>query len=182
MPALPTIPTFTSDTLPTSKLNELAAATRFLMRPPIVKLRQTVAQTLTTGVNTAITFTTESVDDDVDGGGAHDNVTNTSRFTARYPGWYAAAGKVSFNGNATGIRMARFQINGTADDASDILLATAGAGNTHRGPAATILEYLNVDDYLEMYAVQTSGGNLATIVTTGGEQSYMNVWFVSKGA
>lgn len=180
MALVPVVPTFSSDVLPTAQLTQLAAAVNFLQTPPIAKLRQTVAQTLTTGVSTAITFTTESVDTDIDGIGGHDNAVNTSRFTARYAGWYGVSGGVSWNSSAAGIRLARFAVNGTLDDASDSLLATAGAGNTHRHPTRTTMVFLNVGDYAELFAVQSSGGNLATIATAGGEQSHMTVWWISR--
>lgn len=180
MPTVPAVPTFSPGVLTTSQMNQLCDAINFLHSPPIAKLRQTVAQTLTTGVNTAITFTTESVDSDVDGVGGHDNASNTSRYTARYAGWYGVAGGVSFIGNATGIRLVRFAVNGTADDASDSLLINAGAGNTQRQPSRTTMVYLNEGDYVELYATQTSGGNLNTVATAGGEQSHMTVWRISR--
>lgn len=180
MPVVPTPPLWSPGVLSTSQLNQLSAAVNFLLRPPIAKLRQTVAQTLTTGVGSAVTFTTESVDTDVDGTGGHDTSVNTSRYTARYPGWYGVAAGVSFIGNATGIRLVRFAVNGVADDASDSLLINAGAGNTQRQPSRTTIVYLDIGDYVETIATQTSGGNLNTVATAGGEQSHMSIWYLSR--
>lgn len=176
MPVVPAVPTFTAEILSASELNQLGDALRFIYGSPIARLRQTVAQTLTTAVNTPITFTTEDDDTDIDLVGGHDNAVNTSRWTARYPGRYGFAGGIGFASNATGIRLCRFHINGTLMNDSDVLI-TPVSGNTTRMASRTTESYMSAGDYVEIVGTQTSGGNLNTSVAAG-EQSHLMVWWI----
>lgn len=151
---------------------------KYLMRPPLVELRQTSAQSLTTGVSAAVTFNAEDADTDVDGTGGHDNVTNNSRFTARYAGWYQASGAVGFAGNATGRRGAVWFVNGVAPAGGNSVLQS-GSASAICVPARTKHLFLDVGDYVELYAYQESGGALNTAVTSA-EQSQMTVRWVSR--
>src|SRR4249919_55753 len=97
MTALPVVPDITTGVSDTSKFAQLMAVVNFLMAPPRVQVRQTVAQSLTSGVFSAITFTTEDWDLDPTGTSTqHDTGANTSRFTAIYPGKYEFSGAVGF--------------------------------------------------------------------------------------
>lgn len=165
---MPNVPTFASGSLLTA--NRLS----FLVRPPIAKLRQTVVQTLANSVGAALLFDTETVDTDPDGVGGHSG--SSSRYTARYPGWYQVSGGCTFQSNATGIRLVRWLVNGAAI-AGDALVA-AVSGNTTRVAARTEFAYLNIGDYVELQATQTCGVNLNTSVAAE-EQSTMNVRWVS---
>ncbi|MFI6266164.1 hypothetical protein [Micromonospora sp. NPDC051006] len=177
MPAVPeTKATWTdnTDALNSTNLNAyLRDPIRFLMNPPRAKLRQAVAQTLTTGVLTALTFTAETVDTDLDGIGGHSTSSNTSRYTARYPGWYQISGGCTFASSATGIRLLRWAVNGTNILGNDVLVG-AVSGNTTRISARTELVPLDIGDYVELFAQHTAGANLNTNVSAE-EQSTMNV-------
>ncbi|MEK8108646.1 hypothetical protein NKG94_34420 [Micromonospora sp. M12] len=146
---------------------------KFLMSPPRAKLRQTSVQTLTTGVAAALLFQAETVDTDVDGIGGHSTSSNTSRYTARYPGWYQVSGGCSFATNVTGLRLLRWAVNGATITGNDVSLVPV-TGSSTRMPARTELVLLDIGDYVELLAQQTSGGNLNTAVSTE-EQSTMNV-------
>lgn len=128
--------------------------------PPLVALRQTVAQSIINASWVAIAFDTE----DVDSYGGHSTVTNTSRYTAQYSGWYAVCGMTSFAPNSTGFRTARIQVNGSA------LLGTQTYG-THNGSAEAMIitptrdVYLTAGDYVEVAGYQSSGGSLNTAVS-----------------
>ena len=177
MPVLPTIPTFTDGPSSSSQMTQLTDALRFLYRRPIAKLRQTVAQTLTTSVITAITFTTEDVDTDVDNASAHDTSSNTSRYTARYPGWYAAGGRVSFAAGATGRRMTSWQVNGVEVNGARYFVAASSSIIT---PAMFITTYLAQGDYLELLGYHEQGVNLNTEVGAAAEQSIANIWWIGS--
>lgn len=178
MPAVPetkTAWTNNVDALSSTNLNAyIRDPIRFLMKPPIAKLRHIVTQSLTNGTAVPITFTSEIVDTDIDGIGGHSTSTNTSRYTARYPGWYEISGGVSFASSGTGIRLASWAVNGSNIPGSDALIPTAGSGNSTRLPTRTELVYLDIGDYVELKALQTSGGALNTAVTND-EQATMNV-------
>lgn len=162
------------DPLNSTNLNAyLRDPVRFLMNPPRAKLRQTVAQTLTTGVLAPLTFGAETVDTDIDGIGGHSTSTSTSRYTARYPGWYQVSGGCTFQSNATGIRLLRWAVNGAAIPGNDVLV-TPVSGNTTRIPARTELVLLIEGDYVELLAQQTCGVDLNTAVSAE-EQASMNV-------
>ena len=152
----------------------------FLLNPPMVKARQTTVQTLTTGVSTAITFQTE----DVDTHGFHSSTTNPSRFKPTIAGYYIGYGGVSFIINLTGRREVRIRKNG-GDYISKLDTNTPTTGNLVEKGVAFGPEFFNgTTDYVEVYAVQTSGGNLNTEIGSGTtdyeEQSefYMR-WFSS---
>lgn len=139
-------------------------------RRPLCVMRQTVAQSLTNNTATAITFDAEDVDYD----NGHSTVTNTSRYTAGTAGWYLVNYAVAFSSNATGKRTANLKLNGTTDlvgTFSDAVPLTTGDVTTF-GLAKLI--FLNASDYIELMALQTSGGALNTYVTAP-IQSMMSV-------
>lgn len=129
--------------------------------PPIAQLQQIVAQTLTNGVGGDITFTSE----DWDSSNAHSTVTNTARFTCVYPGKYEFAGGVGFASNATGVRSTLWRKNGS-DIAGAQLLWSASSAFASSFPARVIQVSMIAGDYVTMAAIQTSGGNLDTDVSS----------------
>jgi len=173
---VPTPPTFVSAISSVSELNQLTDTLNFLLYPPIFRGIQTVAQTLTTGVWGTITLDTETVDQ-ADGAAStqHSNVTNNSRFTAAYAGWYQVSGTVAFAGSATGRRGVRYAVNGAAVAGTAVLIA-AGVATGIATPGSAELLFLNIGDYVEMQAFQDTGVNLNTDGATG---SRMNVEQVS---
>lgn len=146
----------------------------FMLGKPIVYLRQTAAQTLTTATNAVLAFDTEDIDRD----NGHSTSTNTSRYTAQTAGWYYIQGSASFAGNITGTRIARFLVNGTALNAGGNITAYTLNTNTNVLPINNFT-YLNVGDYVEIQVQQTSGGNLNTVVTAP-NQSFMSAIWVSS--
>lgn len=179
MATVPSTTDFVSGIATSTELNAYVSdPLDFLLRRPIFRGRQTVTQNLTTATWTALTIDTEDVDSDVGGGGAHDTSSNTSRFTARYPGWYQVSGASSFPGNVTGRRGSRLGVNGTALNGSTVIVTATTASGVIIPTAAELL-YLNVSDYVEVFAFQDSGGTLATVVATDA-QSRLNVIWVSN--
>jgi len=172
---VPTPATFAVGVLASTAMNSgVRDPLNFLLSPPAAKLRQTSAQSLTTSVAAAITFDVE----DLDNVGGHSTVTNTSRYTAVYAGWYFCGGGVGYASNATGLRGAEFAVNGTVVNGVGVLLS-AITGATTRVPCRGILVFLNVGDYVEVLGFQSSGGALNTAVT-GTEQPSMSVVWESN--
>lgn len=139
----------------------------FLLAPPIFQGRQTVAQTLTTGVFAAITMDAE----DVDSAGGHSTSSNTSRYIAQYAGWYILGGVAGIAANATGRRLTKWRVNGSADVNGSGVFSPSTAASVVKVPLATIKVFLNVGDYVEAMVAQESGGNVNTAVSAT-DQSY----------
>ncbi len=146
---------------------------------PLCRLRQSVAQSPANGTWTAISFDLEDIDDDPDGIGGHSTTTNTTRYTARYPGWYRCGGATGWSSNATGARGARWAVNGSTVAASEIILPTV-SGISCIVPARNVEVYLATNDYVELLGYQGSGGALATNVGATG-QSGMSIELIRNG-
>lgn len=174
MPIVPEVPDFSSGLSSSTQMQQLADAVSFALGPPIAQMRQIVAQTITNATLTSITFTAEDVDTDVDGTGGHSTSVNTSRFVARYPGWYVCAGGISYAASAVGSRLCDFNVNGIAANGGRVWLPAHAAVNAIA--ARSVKVYLAIGDFVELVGYQTSGGNLDTAVT-GAEQSLFNVWW-----
>jgi hypothetical protein len=140
----------------------------FLLQPPLCEVEQSVAQSIGNNSFTALTFTTEIVDNS----GMHSTSSNTERITAVYPGWYLFGGAYAAGNNVTGARGTQYwggagsaQITGSRTDFS-----AAPATVTTVVPARTKNVYLGVGQFLTLEGRQVSGGSLSTIVT-GTERS-----------
>lgn len=142
----------------------------FMLGRPIAALRQTVAQTFTTGVGSTITFDTEDIDRD----NGHSLTTNTDRYTAQTAGWYWVSGSVSFVGNATGTRSAALYKNGTILNTSQNRVFVNAATNALVPTSALV--YLALNDYITIQGNQNSGGNLNSVVTAGTQSCLQLVW------
>ena len=144
----------------------------YLLSPPIVQGRQTVAQTLTNNTDAAITMDTE----DVDSSGMHSTSSNTSRFTAVYPGWYQCAGSVGFSANATGRRTCQWRVTGGGSMNGSGASFPTTAANVAKVVSPTLLIFLNVGDYAELFGRQESGGGLNTAVSTADQSMASLAW------
>jgi hypothetical protein len=143
----------------------------YLLAKPILKCRQTGAQSIANNTHTALTFGAE----DVDSSGMHSTSVNTSRATAVYAGWYSPSGGTSFAGNTTGVRGTYWSVNATPVNGSNTLQIATSAAAT-QFPARTDLVFLNVNDYLEEFTYQNSGGSLNTSVTAQEQPSMVVRW------
>jgi len=177
MTALPTTHTFSAGEVVTDTTmnNSITAVLNFLMAPPILRCRQTSAQSIPNNTITAVVFDTE----DVDSSGMHSTVTNTSRATAVYPGWYWTGGNVTFAANATGVRTTSWGVNGTTQNGSGTDFPVGSAATTNQLGASGSLFFLNVADYLELRCFQTSGGALLLDVTSTGQPTLALHWVSS---
>lgn len=150
-------------------------AVNFILSPPVAVMRQTVAQTLTTGTWTGITLDTEDLDRD----NGHSTVTNTSRYTAQTAGWYLPGGKISYASNATNRRWTRWDVNAAEINATRLSMQAAN-GDLSELVMCSAWIFLNVNDFLEAKGFQDSGGNLNTSVATAGDQSRLNLQWMSS--
>jgi hypothetical protein len=121
-----------------------------------VVLSKTADQTIATSSATAITFNSESIDSN----GYHDNVTNNSRITipSGKAGKYWVSTQLSYAPNTTGYRSINIRKNGTTIGG----MYTAPIGGASWNSIITFVQIVDcaVSDYLEIFSVQTSGGNL----------------------
>lgn len=125
--------------------------------------------TLTTGVETALTFNSERYDVL----GLHSTSSNTNRITVARAGLYLCFAAVAFASNATGRRSLSLRVNGTSYIASDG--RNAVNGDLTYMALATVYQFVPTD-YLEVTALQTSGGNLAlTAGSLQGIEAGMNM-------
>jgi hypothetical protein len=147
----------------------LRDAINFLLAPPMAVLRQTVSQSLPTGVWTPVNLDSEDLDRD----GGHSTVTNTSRYTSQTPSWYGVDLTGSFtNAAATGLRGLAFRLNGVTKSRKQ-----QAAGTTFPILNTSGKIFLNVGDYLESVLYQDTAVSLGT--GTGEDQSVMQLKFAS---
>jgi hypothetical protein len=140
-----------------SLINELRTAVTALTTLEQARVRQSVAQSLTTSTWTALTFTSE----DLDTASGHSTVSNTSRYTVVTGGAFLLSGGCGFSNNVTGVRGVRWAKNGTAINGSEsVAAATPAIGN--RVAARVIVVSLVASDYVELEAFQSSGAGLNT--------------------
>lgn len=175
MTAVPVTHTFAAGEVVTDTTmnNSVTAPLNFLLARPICQARQAVAQSIATGgAGTAVTFDSE----DVDSSGMHSTVSNTSRLTAVYPGWYEHSGGVSWAASAAGFRVAAWQVNSTLVNGSGSDQTAVAALSSTRLVARTMLLFLNVADFSELNAFQSSGGALNTAVTTTEQATATAIW------
>lgn len=176
MATVPVPATWNGGIVPTSTLNSgVRDPLIYALAPPLAMVHQESSQSLTSSSWTAITMDTETYDT-ADG---HSTSTNTSRYTAVYPGYYLLGGGVTYAGNTTGRRGARWAVNGSVIPGSATLQVATSAtsvGVTARG----MVTYLTVGDYVELQGYQDSGGALSTYVTASDSYSSMSVVWVSN--
>lgn len=150
-------------------------AVNFLLSPPRCRAFQGAAQTLTTATLTAVTL--DSEDTDTGPGGVadplHSTAVNTSRMTIVTPGRYRVIASSAFASNATGYRECTIKRTGTTVAQSRHQAANGGVHIEQ-----CVDEVLCVaGDYIEMFAAQSSGGNLALIAGTA--NTFLHVVWVS---
>jgi hypothetical protein len=136
-------------------------AVSFLTDPPRFIGYSAVAQSFNSG-STYQTITLDSEILDTEGG--HSTSTNTSRYTCQYAGLYQVNYSVSFGQNGTGNRSARIIVNGTtiSNNPGNSIEGQASTGSFSWVGAGACHVYLNVGDYVELQAWQSSGAALST--------------------
>lgn len=125
-------------------------------------LNRTAAQSISDSTDTAITFPTGSVTEELDTDGMHSGSTNTARITvpAGGSGVYLIGGNVRWETNATGARVLWAEYNGSAGTGTVIAesrIASSG-GATQTSQLVSTVYLLADGDYVTMNVRQTSGG------------------------
>jgi hypothetical protein len=124
---------------------------------PAVRVYHNAAQSITNNTATVLAFNSERYDQA--GGVAstqHDTATNNSRLTCRYAGIYSICANIEWLSSATGIRQLYLRLNGTT------IIAQVYASSPGFSSQVVSTHYsLAVNDYVEAYVVQTSGGALS---------------------
>lgn len=129
----------------------------FYTAPPLFRGHQSATQTFTTGTWTAVTLDVTDVDTE----SGHSNITNNSRYTAQTAGWYWAVGFCAWtNANASHDVFCALYVNGSIRLGTGQALAKPT--NDYTSLSTSSLVYLRAGDYVEVFARQDTGANLAT--------------------
>lgn len=149
-----------------------AAGINAISDPPRCRLTHSVNQSTTNTVANALAFDTEVVDD----GGMHSTSSNTSRITVPTDGggFYVITGAVEFAANATGFRDLSIRLNGTTIIATTRNIS-ASSTNTSRLVVTTLYPLADAD-YVELIAIQTSGGALNVNTQADWSPIFSAVW------
>lgn len=151
--------TWVDDTTSVSaaRMNNLEDGVAVAQRQPAVRAYHNANQSITNATDTALALNSERFD--TAGGSAdtqHDVTTNNSRLTCRYAGKYLITGCAQFAGNATGDRYLWVKLNA----ATKLVQSHATADATENTLVVTTLYDLAVNDYVELFVHQSSGGAL----------------------
>lgn len=140
---------------------------------PRAQLRQSSAQSIAHATWTAVAFQAE----DSDSVNGHDNVTNNARYTCKVAGTYEVSGAVSWSYNGTGFRASVFAKNSVAIAGSQVNLPTINYTTAELlMPGRTVHVPLALNDYVELWAYQDSGGGaIPTSVTTASAHSILTI-------
>lgn len=147
--------------LPASQWNsDVDTSIAFLESTPRTQVKNSAAVSTTSGTPLLLTADTETYDTDT----MHSLVSNTSRVVANTPGLYDVKVVVTFAANATGYRAVDLRKNaaGASGGGTDIVQVNIAS---FQAVASTVVAFgfevqLAVNDYLEIFAVQNSGGAL----------------------
>lgn len=159
---------------------DLYATWDFLLNPPMVKVRQTTAQSIPTATWTGITFQVE----DIDNYGFH-SAAYPKRLTPTVPGYYVGYCGASFAASTVGQRVvALCQNSETANTYRQEfnIYPTTGVNMVMKGVAFGPLYMNGTTDYLALAVYQNSGAAVYTQVGSGAgdyeEQAefYMRWW------
>lgn len=140
---------------------DLSAISDLTVSRPLVRLVQTVAQSIPDNTATAITFTTE----DIDTHNFHDTGSNTARITPTVAGYYTFRGTY-FSGVPTTLVSidASIRKNGATS------FAPGPRGNAGAiAQSQSTIAYIAMDgitDYCELMALQDSSGAVNTNVSS----------------
>lgn len=147
-------------------VNQLVTQVNFNSAPPLFVGTQNVTQSLLNTTTTAITFDTNVIDTY----NGHSTTTNTSRYVCQQAGYYTVAGAICYAASSTGMRGAHASVNGSALQGC---AAQVAGGATYFTTVALPPRdvFLNLNDYVELYGWQSSGGNLST--ATASDQASM---------
>ena len=130
----------------------------------LARITATAAQSLTNNTLTKITFNTASSTPDIDSYDPKTWFDNANdRIVIGQDGFYNITANVGFATNTTGRRLVQIFVNGS--DRGSVNVTAATAGTTLLTVSTNV--YLVATDYVEVHALQQSGGALNTVSVTG---------------
>lgn len=146
----------------------------WLMRPPMCKVRQTTAQSISNATFTAVTFQTE----DIDPYNWHSPTTNPSRITPNIPGWYRGWFSIGMS-TATGgsYRVGyvwRSAVTGRSRRDSKPPVSTAS--KSLRG-IPFFMPMNGTTDYFEVIGYQDTGSSMTLNVSSAGNSEFFCRWW-----
>lgn len=151
-------------------------ATAFWEGPPRCKVWNSTGISLTTATMTLLTWDSESWDTD----SMHSTTTNTSRLVATTAGLYTVTVAVDLPGTTAGTRALNVRKNAAGGSGAGTQVSyifTAPANNTGSGQTQTFDVQMAANDYLEVFAYQSSGGTQLT--TIGADTTFMSMRWVA---
>jgi hypothetical protein len=157
--------------------NIIATDVNNLIVPAACSVYHNTTQSIASGTNQTVIFNSELYDTDA----MHDNVTANSRITINTPGLYIVTSNLTFtNTSATGTREIKLAINGVLPTTQNAVqkrsASSDGAASNDRISLSTILS-LNLSDYVEVFASQSSGGPMNLVAEASGSGcNFTAVW------
>jgi len=148
--AIPRVPSFNSEALPSSKLSALGDATKFAINPTACGVVLNAAANITTGSASLITFDVKDFDT-----GTQITVPSTT-ITVAEAGFYQLSAYMGWSSNATGYRLIQIEVNGTSVT-SQSAPALSGIGNAN---SCSIGKLLVAGDAVALRVLQNSGSTL----------------------
>jgi hypothetical protein len=135
-----------------------AAVLAIEQNPPIFIVTQTSAQTLTSGTDTAMTWSSPTTDT-YSGWSSG----NPSRWIPPASGFYLISVQVSFAAtSSTGNRLAEIHKNGSSTALYQASIPATTSGNQPTAAVSGIVQLNGSTDYVETWGYQSSGSGLAT--------------------
>jgi hypothetical protein len=137
-----------------------------------VSLTKSAAQTIATSAQTAVTWDGEVFDTN----SFHDNVTNNSRVTipSGKAGKYLITTMINYVNGGGSIRSLNIYKNGVASN--DVAFPNNAVSNCVA--VHSVVMDLAVADYIQIFTLQNSGGNLNVAATSGGSSTSCQVMFL----
>lgn len=158
-----------------AKLNNVEAGIFDAHYQAAARVYHNASQSISNSTPTALAFNSERFDTESNASSTiHDTASNNSRLTCRTAGKYLIIGNVEWAANGTGLR--RLEISCSAGGGV-FIAATEMPGTstgTNKQIVSTIYD-LAVNDYVELYVTQTSGGPLNVNASTNYSPEFMMV-------
>jgi hypothetical protein len=130
----------------------------------VSRITNTATQSLTNNTATKLTFDTASSSPTTDSYDPKNWFSNANdRIVIGQAGFYTISANVGFATNATGRRLVQIYVNGS--DRGGVQVAALSGATTILSVSTNV--YLAATDYVEVFALQQSGGALNTVSVTG---------------
>lgn len=154
MTAVPTSPNWVSgEVISETKLDSISTVLDYLAAPPLAILGRSSNQSISASTYTAVEWNTETYDTVA----GHSTVTNTSRYTAVYPGLYKVSAAVPFVANTEAYKLhCYFQHSTGTEYFGGALFKSTNA--TNPGVNGSAIIPLNVGEYMEVYVWHNKSG------------------------